>query len=205
MAATRQTRAEKKAATRERLLGAGERLARRDGFARMTLDRVAEAAGLTKGAIYSNFDSKEDFLLEVAARATSGFTIGDEVFDRATTVGALLEEMANAITRGIRQGRKAGVVAMEFVTLALREPKLLRVLAEQQGSESAPAGDRASLWLDEHRDELPLPADQFFEVVNALAWGVVLRRLINGEDAVPDDLITWAFTRLLPWEGDSSG
>ena len=203
MATARQTRAEKKAATRERLLAAGERLARRDGFARMTLDRVAEAAGLTKGAIYSNFDSKEDFLLEVAARATSGFTMGDEVFDRAANVGALLEEMASAITRGIRQGRKAGVVAMEFVTLALREPKLLRVLAEQQGAESAPAGDRAALWLEEHRDELPIPEDQFFEVANALAWGIVLRRLINGEETVPDDLITWAFTRLLPWDSSA--
>ena len=38
------------------------------GFWGVSLDDIAERAHLTKGAIYSNFDSKEDLLIEVAAR-----------------------------------------------------------------------------------------------------------------------------------------
>jgi AcrR family transcriptional regulator len=197
MTAARQTRAEKKAETRERLLAAAERIARRDGFARLTLDRVAEAAGLTKGAVYSNFESKEQFLLEVAVRASAGITMGDEVFDRAANVAELLEAMAEVIASGARQRPKEAVVALEFVTLALREPKLRRVLAGQQTDEAGPSSDRGDRWIEAHRHELPLPDAQFFEVVNALAWGLLLRRLVVGEEAVPDDLMTWAFTRLV--------
>src|SRR5437773_1504987 len=67
-APVRQTRAEKKADTRERLLAAAEAIAVNEGFGRITLEAVATAAGLTKGAIYSNFESKEELLIEVVVR-----------------------------------------------------------------------------------------------------------------------------------------
>ena len=198
--AARQTRAEKKAETRERLLGAGERIAVRDGFAKLSLDRVAEAAGLTKGAVYSNFSSKEEFLLEVAMRSTGRLDAGDEIFD-AADLRELLEATADAIARAAGR-RKDVVVAFEFVTMALRDAKLRRVVtADRPGS---PDGDVGERWNEVHRHEFPIPEEQFFEVVNALAWGLLLRRLLSGQDTVPDDVIGWAFTRLLPWEADSS-
>src|SRR2546422_4324449 len=59
----RLTREEKKARTRERLLEAAGRVFARDGFVAASIDAVAEEAGLTKGAVYSNFASKEDLFL----------------------------------------------------------------------------------------------------------------------------------------------
>ena len=201
MAAPRQTRAEKKAETRERLLAAGERIAVRDGFERISLDRVAEAAGLTKGAVYSNFSSKEEFLLEVAMRSTGRLHVGYEIF-AADDLRGLLELTADSLAQATTR-RKDVIVAFEFVTTALRDPKLRRAyLAGEPDPEEEDAADR---WLAAHRDELPIPEEPFFEVVNALAWGFLLRRLLHGDDAVPEDLMTWAFTRLLPREGDSSG
>src|SRR4051812_50109383 len=48
---------------RERVLqAAGEVFAER-GFAAASLDQVAAAAGFTKGAVYSNFRSKDDLFL----------------------------------------------------------------------------------------------------------------------------------------------
>jgi len=38
---------------------------RRDGYASTSLERIAQAAGYSKGAIYSNFDSKEAIFLAV--------------------------------------------------------------------------------------------------------------------------------------------
>ena len=199
--AARQTRAEKKAETRERLLVAGDRIAMRDGFEGISLDRVAEAAGLTKGAVYSNFSSKEEFLLEVAMRSTGRLHVGYEIFAAGDLKG-LLEATAASLAHATTR-RKDVIVAFEFVTTALRDPKLRRAyLSGEPDPEEEDAADR---WLAAHRDELPIPEEQFFEVMNAMAWGFLLRRLLHGEEAVPDDLIAWGFSRLLPDGGDSSG
>ena len=62
------SREQKRAASVERLLDAAEDLFVRDGVANVSLDRVATAAGLTRGAIYWNFADKEDLALAVIAR-----------------------------------------------------------------------------------------------------------------------------------------
>jgi AcrR family transcriptional regulator len=49
-----------RAAVRRRLLDAALEVFAERGFAGATLDQIAEAAGLTKGAIYSNFAGKDD-------------------------------------------------------------------------------------------------------------------------------------------------
>ncbi len=67
LADVRLTRDEKKAQTRQRLLDAAWAVFTERGFLAPTLDDIAEAAGLTKGAVYSNFDSKEELFLALLA------------------------------------------------------------------------------------------------------------------------------------------
>src|SRR5439155_22174604 len=97
----RQTRAEKKAENREELLRAAERIAVREGFNRVSLDRVAEAAGLTKGAIYSNFGSKEELLFEVVRRLTPGLDISEELV-AAGDLRAVLDRAAKLLVEAVR-------------------------------------------------------------------------------------------------------
>lgn len=59
----RLTREESKARTRRDLLRAASRLFVRNGFVATSLADIAEEAGLTKGAVYSNFESKEELFL----------------------------------------------------------------------------------------------------------------------------------------------
>ena len=61
----RLTREEKKARTRAQLIDAAAAVFARHGYVAASLDEVAEEAGLTKGAVYSNFDSKEDLFQAV--------------------------------------------------------------------------------------------------------------------------------------------
>ena len=67
----RLTRAEQKAQTRAQLLGAADRLFEQQGYAATTLAQIAEEAGLTKGAVYSNFASKEELFLEMLEHGDS--------------------------------------------------------------------------------------------------------------------------------------
>jgi AcrR family transcriptional regulator len=52
----------------ERLLLAATRLFAEQGFESTTVQQVVDAAGVTKGAMYHYFDSKDDLLYEVYAR-----------------------------------------------------------------------------------------------------------------------------------------
>jgi Bacterial regulatory proteins, tetR family len=61
----RLTRAQQQAATRERLLASAEQVIARQGFGGASIDLIALEAGFSKGAIYSNFESKEEVFLEL--------------------------------------------------------------------------------------------------------------------------------------------
>src|SRR2546428_7621329 len=56
-------REEQKALTRARLLDAATRVFARRGFHAASVEEIAREAGATTGAIYSNFDGKEDLFL----------------------------------------------------------------------------------------------------------------------------------------------
>ena len=193
--ATRQTRAEKKAETRERLLRAAERIAADHGPSRVTLDAVAEAAGVTKGAIYSNFQSKDELLLEAVARQTTGLDVTGQVLD-AESLPELLENLAAAVVRVARTRPREAVLALELDALAARDPELRRALAKARRRAEAADDGEADAWFARHVDELPLPLEQFSVVANALALGLLSIRLVRGAGAVPDELFTWAFRRL---------
>src|SRR5260370_33034683 len=61
----RLTRAQQQALTRERLLAAAERVLARHGYGGASIDLISAEAGYSKGAIYSNFESKEAVFLEL--------------------------------------------------------------------------------------------------------------------------------------------
>ena len=68
----RLSRAESRARTRQQIIDAATRLFLRDGFRSTSLEQVAESAGYTVGAVYSNFDGK----------TAMGIAVIDELYAR---------------------------------------------------------------------------------------------------------------------------
>src|SRR4029079_16884581 len=64
----RLTREESKDLTRLRLIESAERLFVRKGFDDTSVEEISETAGYSRGAFYSNFDSKEQVFLAVIDR-----------------------------------------------------------------------------------------------------------------------------------------
>jgi AcrR family transcriptional regulator len=62
---TRLNREQSQALTRERLLQAGRKLFVQNGFGGASIREIAEAAGYSQGAFYSNFVDKDAILLEL--------------------------------------------------------------------------------------------------------------------------------------------
>jgi len=61
----RLSREESRALTRAKLLASAREVVAREGYENASVDRIAEEAGFSKGAFYSNFDSKEEIILEL--------------------------------------------------------------------------------------------------------------------------------------------
>src|SRR3954464_13741014 len=79
----RLTRAEQQAQTRSRVLEAADAVFARSGFHAARLEEIADQAGFTRGAVYSNFSGKDDLALAI-------------IEQRIRTVTALLDEIAAA-------------------------------------------------------------------------------------------------------------
>lgn len=197
MTDARLTRAEKKAETRERLLAAAIAIAERDGFAALTVNGVAAAAGLTKGAVYSNFASKEELLIEVADRLTPGLNVTSDLMG-ASDLADLLKRLGDAFIDMSRRRSRELVFAIEFEVLALRDPKVRAALRRRSRGEDPDEDDEVARLLHRSLDDLPFDEEHYVEAVNAVAWGLLLRRLVYGPGAMPDDVIRWTLSRLTP-------
>jgi AcrR family transcriptional regulator len=114
MATTRQTREGRKAQTRADLVSAARRVFLERGFHRATLDEIADAAGYTKGAVYSNFDDKDALFLAVLE---AHYARRSEAYRGIILDGESLEETVRAISRFMGEADA-------------REPDWLPLLAE---------------------------------------------------------------------------
>lgn len=61
----RMTRLESHALTRKKLLASACEVVAREGYEGASIDKIADEAGFSKGAFYSNFASKEEIFLEL--------------------------------------------------------------------------------------------------------------------------------------------
>jgi TetR/AcrR family transcriptional regulator, transcriptional repressor of aconitase len=101
----RLSREENQALTRARLLSVAKQHFARDGYAASSLDRIAEEAGFSKGAVYSNFAGKNELFLGVLEE--HGRVSLDEILAEvqgAASVDKAIDRIAAWATRSSRQG-----------------------------------------------------------------------------------------------------
>jgi AcrR family transcriptional regulator len=142
----RVTRAESKERTRQRLLAEAQRLFRERGYAATSLEQIAEAAEVTKGAIYGHFASKEDLLLgaiEAGRGATPGYAA--LLSDESRPLPERLAEFGRAAAVQNPGDTEQLAVFLEFFAALLRAPDALQRYSsglERRIRELADAGDQ---------------------------------------------------------------
>jgi AcrR family transcriptional regulator len=120
------TRETSKAMTRERLLGEARRLFRERGYAATSLEQIAEAASVTKGAIYGHFSSKEDLLISaIEALPTPAWVA--RMNDQSLPLRERLAEFGRTMAVDEAFTDKAELaMELEFIAALLRSPDDLR-------------------------------------------------------------------------------
>jgi len=201
----RLTREEKKAQTRERLIEAAARVFARKGFAGTSVDEVAEAAGVTKGAVYSNFDSKEDLVRAVLDERLERRLreIPDSVPPEHRTVAEDAVAASEQFRSVLDEERDALLLAFEFTIYAARNPEFrddFIAYHRRARSDIAPVIEER---IRAGGNELSVPSEQLAAIFNAIGNGVALERLMD-PDSISDDLLgkIWAAVADAFTEGD---
>jgi AcrR family transcriptional regulator len=168
--------AERRAATRAKLLKAAGSIFARRGYHAATLDEIAQRAGVSKGALYYNFASKEDLFLALLA-------------DRLGEGPADLEEFASRLERDPRWAP----LFFEFMAWSGRDA---RHRAELRRRFFRPARERTRELNAAGHGGGDLTDEELAAAVNALVNGLLLERHFDPE-RVPADLVGRAVARLL--------
>jgi AcrR family transcriptional regulator len=182
----RTSRQEKRAQTRAALLDAAERLWAERGIRGASLDEIAAQAGMTKGAVYSNFAGKADLvlaLLERYAQAETGQPMCESLHD---TDRPSADRCADA-------GRH---YARRLTADEARMKAMLQVELWLFGMRDFSAGWRVADWYQNHREELAarlssgadeLSANDRASLAMAIEFGLALQHLLD-PDRVPAEL-----------------
>jgi AcrR family transcriptional regulator len=193
----RLTREQSRAATRERLLSAARIVFARSGFHGASVEEIASEAGFSTGALYSNFDGKEDLFLALMEQ---------EIEHHVRAISEVVSELPSMRAR-------AASGAREWMSTIEREPELVMLFTEFWAYAARDPDARAQvatsfarvrsmltkLIADGVREfglELELPAEQLAVAIDALADGIARQKLADPE-AVPDDLLGRAITLLV--------
>jgi AcrR family transcriptional regulator len=120
--------------TRDHLLEAAARVFGERGFHGSSLDDIAAAAGFTKGAVYSNFKSKEDlFLALLESRFASELEELKALLAAESDIG-VGDRLSDFVTLIVDQNNPArvtwGALYEEFHLYARRNPEARARLAE---------------------------------------------------------------------------
>lgn len=175
----RKTRRERQAETRQQVITAAREIFLARGYHRTTLSAVVEAAGFTKGAVYSNFTSKAELALAVleeierenVSELAEAFQSAADPTERARLLTSWGESIL-ADTATLRLRAELGFAALDDPALAERV---------RHKSRNVRASVAAMLQGLEHSDRFLLEIPLLADTLTALANGVGMQKLNDPE------------------------
>jgi AcrR family transcriptional regulator len=173
---------------RARLLDAAAHVFAQRGFSEATLDDVAETAGFSKGAVYSNFKSKDElFYALMTDRINERVESATEGIAQHTAAGAQAAEVGRRLTEKLAEQPEWHLLFIEFWARAVRDPQLRTEFARHRRPVRAPIAQLIQNTAADLNVELPIPAEQLAIAVLALSNGLAIEALADPE-AVPPEL-----------------
>ena len=188
--ARRRSAGSKRASTRASLIEAAYALFQEKGIGATSLQEIAARAGMTTGAIYGNFEGKDDLVLAVglakAIRLNPDLKPGRPLKAQLRALGEAVAANATAMS-----AYTGGV--LELRLQALRQEGLRARLA---GMTYESVSRTAARWTEDLKQpDLPMPAEEFVVVIDALVMGLMIQRALT-PDLVTDALIVKALQAL---------
>jgi AcrR family transcriptional regulator len=164
--------------TRAQLIRAAAHVFARRGYQAARIEEIAEQAGYSHGAVYSNFAGKEDLFLAVFEDYMTKRI--DEVA-RATEIEGTFAERARAAAdqwmARFNEDRETFLLHLEFMIHAARNPKLSKQLGQRMAALRLEIERRLAERETGSDTQLPLPAADLALILRALGIGLAVEAL----------------------------
>src|SRR5437868_2316371 len=191
----RLTREQRKQQTRVALVAAARSVVARRGMQAATHEEIAAEAGVTIGAIYSNFDNKADLMAalmdDVAAK-------GNVVIEDKPTVRESLDALGRRLISEADNYPEDVDLQLEFMLFAIRFPEARKRRLPHRETEHRRHAEILEHVAARSGSVLPLPAIEYAEAVSNLAWSLMCSRRTLGAAVISDDLILHSLELLAP-------
>jgi AcrR family transcriptional regulator len=165
----RLTREQSRARTRERLLASAAVVFTREGYAGASIDRIAEEAGYSKGAMYSNFASKDELFFAMFDFYALGQA--NELcrrLDAAPDAAAIIATVC-AWADGLLHEPDLRLLVVDMARLARADPAVAARHTQMFDDEWHQVGSRLVRIFPEGRS--PVPVLQLGALVMDIAYG----------------------------------
>ena len=170
----------KRARTRAALAAAALEVVSEKGFAGASLDEIAARAGMTKGAIYSNFRGKAELLL--TAMQVRGFSLASQLPPDAS-LAERLEEMASTVVDLVGRARDEGRLLIEFQLYALGDPELREEIARMYAEVFA----GGAAFLARVPDIRPgLSPHHLAIAIQSMVLGLTIQSMLSPDEVTPE-------------------
>ncbi|ORA20997.1 TetR/AcrR family transcriptional regulator [Mycobacterium arosiense] len=189
---TRPTRGE----VRDRILDAASKVFAAEGFAGATIDAIGQAAGFTKGAVYSNFESKDELFLALLDREFElrGEQIATALDSSGGDTDAAARELSRSWLQAVRDHSDFYVLFVEYWLRAQRDHQLRERLIERRRTAAADQAVHIVETTPSAADDREL-AD-LAQLVVAINLGIAMEEVLRPGTINPD-LLTRLITAVL--------
>lgn len=163
------------------------------GIASSSVTDIAEAAQLTKGAVYSNFASKDDLILALMDEQVSQ-RLADAIkaFEMVPDLNVAVQAIGHSLVAAIHADGTWQNLLFEYIGLARRDQEMRAELARRRRENRAAIARQITRLAEARGVELPLSAEELTVTILAISNGLAMEGGIEPA-AVPDDL----FARLM--------
>lgn len=121
----RLTREQQRRQTRERLLSSALEVFEARGYSESSLEEIAERAGYTRKAVYSNFTGKSELLLEIVQRRfQSHIDRIEALLDDETSTERKRIDLGSMFAEYLHQEQQWGKLFHEFCSVASRDEEI---------------------------------------------------------------------------------
>jgi AcrR family transcriptional regulator len=151
------------------------------GFHGASVEDICERAGFTRGAFYSNFDSKDDLVLALYEQHLDRLSARVEALAAREDLAPrqILEGVLGVWAESPRAEEQWYLVQAEFTLHAIRDKEAGRAWAAQQASVRERLAGLVERIAEQHHLRLSVTPEEFIRLALAVSQGAMAQHLLQ--------------------------